>query len=153
MKKVLFLIAVSTLLSVLGTPKAQAQAYGYYFSSFQCDPVVCEEQANPAFQTYAQVDFYAQCQNSGPPINLSFSGAAKADIGVPRPCQQMYYPVTYVEETHSLLTDPQGVEYEVYYAHAVSEIFYASGTLAEFGDGSGGCDGSKSGSGAATQPC
>jgi hypothetical protein len=152
MKKLALVFATVVLFTLLGTHRAHAQAYGYYLTNFQCDPLSCDEAGPDATVSYAEVDFYGTCDlpNGG---SFQVSGSPFSAVGFDGPCSSPYTPAVSVWTDSVTLIDSNEQPYNVDYVYDYTQILNPSGTIAYEEDAQAGCDGSYDSGGSGTWPC
>lgn len=130
---------------------APARATDFVFSSFQCDPISCQETGPLATISSAFVSVDSTCTGGVVP---GFNKTVLANVGTPGECMIPYQPFALVEKITSTLLDDCGDPYDVDTMRTSAEVFDSPGHVvfslqAEFS-----CDG---GEGSPTQfgskPC
>lgn len=137
--KQVWLLACSISFSVAFAQTAHAKT-DYVFSSFQCDPLSCQEEGPAETIGSVQVSFNSTC--TGGAIG-GLNGSAKITIGIPNACKTPYIPFAIVETSQSEYLDDCGDPYYVDYVTETGEVISPLTGATVFNlSNSAGCDGS-----------
>jgi len=142
------------LACILFAPSAHAT--DFVFSSFQCDPVSCQDSGIFDVVSEASVSVDAFCTGSG----IEFHKLVKAQVGIDpvtgevEPCNSPYEPKALVERHTTELVDDFGCPYNLDTMRLSAEIFDSLGGIRWSAQQEFSCDG---GEGAptvfGTRPC
>lgn len=137
-------------LGVLFTPAAHAQ--DFVFSSFQCDPLSCEERTPfPVFQATVNVTFDGTCTGGAVGGIESF---ATTFVGLPNPCPVPFTPIARIQVDTARLLDDFGCLFFVDTVTESSEVQDVIGNPVFFRSTGASCDGGLTAPlSAGTKPC
>lgn len=137
-------------LGALFVPAAHAQ--DFVFSSFQCDPLSCDERTPfPVFQATVNVTFDGACTGG---VVGGIESFATTFVGLKAPCPVAFTPIAHIEVDRSSQLDDFGCIFFVDTVTESSEITDILGNTVFFKSSGASCDGGLSGPfSAGIKPC
>ena len=135
MKTILAVLAVLAICTVFAPA---AHATDFVFSSFQCDPLACEETGPTATFSSAFMTVDAAC--TGGAVDGFHVSASASVIN----CQVPYTPYVKAEQLHATLLDDCGDPYNVDTLRVWAEVFSVFGNVVYSTHKDDGCDGGES---------
>jgi hypothetical protein len=136
MKKIWLLLSFAAF-STTFTQIAHAEE-NLVFSSYQCDPISCNEEGVTGTNSSASVSFVGYCTGDIVPV-LSFGASAAIEN-----CSSFYTPIATVEVSKTEYLDDCGDPYYVSYETPFAEVLNLAGITVFSLSATYGCDGSES---------
>jgi hypothetical protein len=125
MKPILIILGLLSA-HILLVPSAHAQAPDFIFSSFQCDPTLCQETGPLSTVSSAFVSVNSTCTGG---VIDGLNKTITTNVGIPTACILPYTPFALVESFRTELLDDCGDPYFVDTMRLTGEVFSFIGSL------------------------